>query len=76
MLHNEDGTEGRVADKYTLTPGLWEYLQNYARSTVPLGNGFGFGLVPRTSRPHPVSAVLQGRLGDPCRPGSEAPPVA
>ncbi|HQR68483.1 MAG TPA: DNA (cytosine-5-)-methyltransferase, partial [Thermoanaerobaculia bacterium] len=41
ILHREDGSEeaeepfttgpkGKVARKYTLTPHLWEYLQNYA----------------------------------------------
>lgn len=57
ILHPEDGSEGRechpyvegaqgkVSDKYTLTPRLWEYLQEYARKHKAKGNGFGFGLV-------------------------------
>jgi DNA (cytosine-5)-methyltransferase 1 len=56
VLHPEDGsesaeapfTEGRlakVADKYVLTPRLWEYLQAYAAKHRAAGNGFGFGLV-------------------------------
>lgn len=56
ILHPEDGSEpeeppytegamGRVADKYTLTPHLWEYLQNYANKHKSQGHGFGFGLV-------------------------------
>jgi len=38
-------TDGRVPDKYTLTPKLWTYLQNYADKHRQAGNGFGFGLV-------------------------------
>jgi len=34
---------GDVDAKYTLTPRLWEYLQEYARKHRKLGNGFGFG---------------------------------
>lgn len=30
--------------KYTLTPGLWKYLQDYAAKHKAQGNGFGFGL--------------------------------
>ncbi len=56
ILHPEDGTENaedpytegpdaRVAEKYTLTPRLWEYLQAYAQKHQAAGNGFGFGLV-------------------------------
>ena len=56
ILHPEDGSEkpeppytespqGLVADKYTLTPRLWEFLQEYAAKHRAKGNGFGFGLV-------------------------------
>lgn len=55
ILHPQDGTEtaeapytlgseARVAPKYTLTPNLWKYLQNYAAKHKAAGNGFGFGL--------------------------------
>ncbi|HRK62273.1 MAG TPA: DNA (cytosine-5-)-methyltransferase [Candidatus Omnitrophota bacterium] len=55
ILHPENGeeeaenpyTEGgdaRVSKKYTLTPNLWQYLQNYAAKHKAQGNGFGFGL--------------------------------
>lgn len=55
ILHPQDGTEvaenpytegdlAKVADKYTLTPKLWEYLQNYAAKHKAKGNGFGYGL--------------------------------
>ena len=55
ILHPEDGSEiaeepftegpqATVASKYTLTPKLWEYLQNYAAKHKAKGNGFGFGL--------------------------------
>ncbi len=33
--------ESDVDDKYTLTPRLWQYLQNYARKHSAAGNGFG-----------------------------------
>lgn len=36
--------EPEVDKKYTLTPHLWEYLQNYAAKHKAKGNGFGFGL--------------------------------
>lgn len=57
VLHREDGTEqdlddgryldakGRVHPKYTLSPRLWQYLQDYAAKHRAKGNGFGFGLV-------------------------------
>lgn len=56
ILHPEDGTEpaeppytdgplASVADKYTLTPRLWNYLRGYAEKHRAKGNGFGFGLV-------------------------------
>ena len=55
ILHPEDGTEcpdghftmgkkGQVAEKYTLTNHLWDYLQAYAKKHREKGNGFGFGL--------------------------------
>ena len=34
-----------VDPKYTLTDGLWNYLQGYAEKHRAKGNGFGFGLV-------------------------------
>ncbi|MBX3077972.1 MAG: DNA (cytosine-5-)-methyltransferase [Cryobacterium sp.] len=39
------GAEALVNAKYTLTPKLWEYLQNYSAKHRAAGNGFGFGLV-------------------------------
>lgn len=55
ILHPEDGSESeeypytidnkaRVADKYTLSNKLWNYLQAYAAKHRSQGNGFGFGL--------------------------------
>lgn len=55
ILHPENGDEeaeepfttgpkAAVADKYTLTQKLWDYLQNYAEKHRAKGNGFGFGL--------------------------------
>ena len=37
--HNED-----VDPKYTLTPKLWQYLQDYKAKHAKKGNGFGYGL--------------------------------
>lgn len=34
-----------IDGKYTLTDGLWKYLQNYAKKHKEKGNGFGFGLI-------------------------------
>jgi len=55
ILHPEDGSEAaeshytvgpaaEVDARYTLTPRLWTYLQNYARKHRAAGNGFGYGL--------------------------------
>jgi DNA (cytosine-5)-methyltransferase 1 len=72
ILHRTDGTEpvlpwdedrffdhaGRkVQDKYTLTPKLWRYLQDYAEKHRAKGNGFGFGLV----YPDSVARTLSAR---------------
>jgi DNA (cytosine-5)-methyltransferase 1 len=67
ILHPEDGTEhpeerfmdgdGRVLPKYTLTPALWQYLQEYAQKHRAAGNGFGFGLVG----PDDVARTLSAR---------------
>lgn len=67
VLHPEDGTEdvdlrytdeqGHVLDKYTLTPKLWLYLQNYKLKHSSAGNGFGFGLVG----PDDVARTLSAR---------------
>ncbi len=68
ILHPEDGSEiaeppytcglrSKVADAYTLTPRLWDYLQNYAIKHRQAGNGFGFGLVG----PDDVARTLSAR---------------
>lgn len=36
--------EKKVDDKFTLTDGLWTYLQQYAEKHRLAGNGFGYGL--------------------------------
>lgn len=67
ILHPEDGSElaeahytegpaARVAERYTLTEHLWEYLQNYAEKHRAAGNGFGFGLVGRDDVARTLSA--------------------
>lgn len=68
ILHPEDGSEiaeppftvgqiAKVADKYTLTPKLWDYLQRYAAKHKAAGNGFGFGL----RGPSDVARTLSAR---------------
>ena len=72
VLHKTDGSEptldwdeqrfvdpktGKVRDKYTLTPNLWSYLQNYAAKHKAKGNGFGFGMVG----PESVTRTLSAR---------------
>lgn len=67
ILHSEDGSEpedppythgpkAKVADKYTLTDHLWQYLQNYAKKHQAKGNGFGFGLVGPENTSRTLSA--------------------
>lgn len=43
--------------KYTLTPNLWAYLQEYAKKHKAKGNGFGFGLVG----PQDVARTMSAR---------------
>ena len=72
ILHRTDGTEpylpwdgdkyfdfehNKVQDKYTLTPRLWQYLQDYRKKHEALGHGFGYGLVT----PDMVSRTLSAR---------------
>ena len=68
ILHPQDGTEAveprfthgpnaEVHPKYTLTPNLWQYLQDYAAKHRSAGNGFGFGLVG----PDDVARTLSAR---------------
>ena len=49
--HNE------IDQKYTLTPKLWEYLQEYRRKHKKAGNGFGF----TTNGPKDVARTLSAR---------------
>lgn len=67
ILHPEDGSEapeapytgvdGRVSNRYRLTPHLWDYLQRYAAKHRAKGNGFGYGLVG----PDDVARTLSAR---------------
>lgn len=72
ILHRTDGTEpylpwdgdryfdhesNKVQDKYTLTPRLWQYLQDYKAKHEAMGHGFGYGLVT----PDMVSRTLSAR---------------
>lgn len=67
ILHPQDGSEkaeppftsgamAKVDPKYTLTPRLWTYLQDYAAKHRAAGNGFGFGLVDGDSVTRTLSA--------------------
>ena len=51
-----DILDARPDPKYTLTDGLWEYLQAYAQKHREAGNGFGFGLTPLTGITRTLSA--------------------
>lgn len=48
---------GVVNPKYTISDGLWEYLEEYAAKHRAAGHGFGFGLVG----PHDVARTLSAR---------------
>lgn len=83
VLHRGDGTEAEHASyvdpstgdalaKYVLSDSLWGYLQRYAAKHKAAGNGFGFGVVDRTSSSRTLSAryykdgseILVSRGGD------------
>ncbi|MFP3553585.1 DNA (cytosine-5-)-methyltransferase [Paraburkholderia sp. SIMBA_049] len=72
ILHRTDGSElvlpwdgdrffdhaaRQVQPKYTLTPKLWTYLQNYAEKHRAAGNGFGYGM----AYPQSVTRTLSAR---------------
>ena len=66
ILHKTDGSEAeelpwlvnaKVANKYTLTERLWEYLKGYKEKHQAAGNGFGFGLFG----PNDVARTLSAR---------------
>lgn len=48
--------EPEVPDKYTLTPKLWKYLQDYKMKHNAAGNGFGFSLFGPDSVTRTLSA--------------------
>jgi DNA (cytosine-5)-methyltransferase 1 len=48
---------GKVAEKYTLTSNMWEYLQRYKEKHQEKGNGFGYGLVG----PKDITRTLSAR---------------
>ena len=66
VLHPDDGSGpeeapftdrwGVASEKYTLSPKLWLYLQNYKLKHRSAGNGFGFGLVSRNEVARTLSA--------------------
>ena len=47
----------KVNEKYTLTDGLWRYLQEYAKKHADKGNGFGCSLVG----PNDIARTLSAR---------------
>lgn len=51
-----DILEKDVADKYTLSDKLWNYLQNYAAKHKEAGNGFGYGIAPMDGITRTISA--------------------
>ncbi len=46
----------KVANKYTLSDHLWQYLQEYKEKHRKKGNGFGFGLFSRSDIARTLSA--------------------
>lgn len=52
----KDILEEGVADKYTLSDKLWNYLQYYAEKHKSKGNGFGYGLVDLDGTTRTLSA--------------------
>ncbi len=71
-----DILESNVDPKYILTMNLWEYLFNYSIKHKEKGNGFGYGLVNKSSVTRTLSAryhkdgseILVDRGFDPQRP--------
>lgn len=66
ILHKTKGLEedeppylvnGKVGEKYTLTPRLWDYLQAYKEKHQAKGNGFGFS----EFGPNDVARTLSAR---------------
>ena len=53
----QDIIEPEVAEKYTLSDKLWQYLQDYAAKHKAAGNGFGYGMAPMDG----VSRTLSAR---------------
>lgn len=51
------GKKGKVNDKYILSDKLWNYLYGYAAKHKAKGNGFGYGMVTKSS----VSRTLSAR---------------
>lgn len=54
-----DVLESEPDPKYTLTPKLWSYLQEYSKKHRAKGNGFGYGLVDPNV--HQVTRTLSAR---------------
>lgn len=52
----KDILESDVDSKYTLSDGLWTYLQNYAAKHKAAGNGFGYGLADPEGTTRTLSA--------------------
>lgn len=51
-----DILEPRPDPKYTLSPKLWQYLQDYAAKHKAAGNGFGFGIADMNGVARTLSA--------------------
>ena len=49
--------DDEVEEKYTLTPKLWQYLQNYKAKHTKAGNGFGYSMFG----PDDVTRTLSAR---------------
>ena len=49
-------SHNKIDAKYTLTPNLWQYLQDYRKKHERAGNGFGFSLFGPTGVTRTLSA--------------------
>lgn len=48
--------KGKVSEKYTLTPHLWDYLQKYKEKHAAKGNGFGYSVFGKNDIARTLSA--------------------
>ncbi len=50
--------ENEVDDKYYLSQGYWDSLKKHKENQKVRGNGFGFAIVNKTNKKHPISNAI------------------